>query len=265
MLVLGDSFGWGFGVEQHERFSEILEDAHRDWEILNASVSGYGTDQEFLLLRDRLLPFKPDIVLLLFHENDFTNNLTAEEYWHFKPWFTVERGQLELQGVPVPESTISQRLDRFIYGRTYLGPAYHVSKESFLTMLAHVKDYLRPLFRPLKNSNVGRSEENSRDQVTRYEVTEQLLKNLYQLCKHNGSLFTLVSVPMDPAKRAALRKIAREHDIPYFALDSRFESVVTPVMFSHDAHWNIEGHKVAADAIEVFLGEFGLFNARKSE
>ena len=41
MLILGDSFGWGYGVEHHERFSKILEDAHPDWEIINASVTGF--------------------------------------------------------------------------------------------------------------------------------------------------------------------------------------------------------------------------------
>jgi len=51
MLVLGDSFGWGFGVEQEQRLTEIIEGLHPEWEIINASVSGYGTDQEFLYLR----------------------------------------------------------------------------------------------------------------------------------------------------------------------------------------------------------------------
>ena len=53
MLVLGDSFGWGFGVEHQERFSEMLEKKHRNWEIINASVSGYGTDQQYLFLREK--------------------------------------------------------------------------------------------------------------------------------------------------------------------------------------------------------------------
>lgn len=41
MLILGDSFGWGYGVEHHERFSKILEEAHPDWEIISASVTGF--------------------------------------------------------------------------------------------------------------------------------------------------------------------------------------------------------------------------------
>ena len=261
MLVLGDSFGWGFGVEHHERFSEILEDAHRDWEILNASVSGYGTDQEFLLLRDRLLAFRPDVVLLLFYENDFGNNLVAEEYWHFKPLFRIEGGQLQLQNVPVSKPTISQRLDRFIYGRTYLGWAYHDAKRSWLTLLTHVKQYLLPLLRPLKDLNIRNSDKNVRDKPSRFEVTDQLIKSMDELCKNNGAAFILVSVPMDADKRTALQKITEDHGIPYLALDAQFESTVTPVTFPHDAHWNAEGHKLAADTIEAFLRESRVFTA----
>jgi hypothetical protein len=261
MLILGDSFGWGFGVEHHERFSEVLEDAHPDWEILNASVSGYGTDQEFLVLRDRLLAFKPDIVLLLFYENDFSDNRINEAYWHFKPLFSIERGQLELQNVPVPKPTISQRLDRFFYGRTYLGRAYHDAKNSWLTLTTHIKDYLRLLLRPLKDQNTGKSDKNSPDKRSVYELTDQLIKNMNALCKDNGSAFVLVSVPMDTEKRGILHMITEEYEIPYLALDAQFESTASPVTFPHDAHWNAKGHKLAADAIETFLREVRIFNA----
>src|SRR4030095_12115366 len=75
MFVLGDSLGWGFGVELHERFSERMEDIHPDWEIINASVSGYSTDQELLYLQHQGMVFAPDVVLLLFHPNDFEGNV----------------------------------------------------------------------------------------------------------------------------------------------------------------------------------------------
>lgn len=265
MIVLGDSFGWGFGVEHSERFSEILEDVHHDWEIINASVSGYGTDQEFLLLRERGMAFKPDVVLLLFYENDFDNNIHPEEYWHFKPLFSIERGRLELQNVPVSMPTISQQLDRFFYGRTYLGGKYLSAKGYWLTQFELLKGYLPPLLRPLMDHNIGDSHKDSSDKQSTYDVTNQLIKAMNELCKKNASVFILVSVPMDAKKRALLQKIAEEHEIPYLPLDAQFESTITRVTFPHDAHWNAEGHKLAANAIDTFLIKSGRLNASKSE
>jgi hypothetical protein len=94
-----------------------------------------------------------------------------------------------------------------------------------------------------------------------YEVTDQLIKNINALCKNNGSALVLVSVPMDTEKRAVLQKITEDHQIPYLALDALFESNASPVTFAHDPHWNANGHKLAAGAIETFLRELRVFNA----
>src|SRR6266508_4570513 len=51
ILFVGDSFVWGYDAEADERFTELLRPAMPDFRIVNAGVSGYGTDQEFLLLR----------------------------------------------------------------------------------------------------------------------------------------------------------------------------------------------------------------------
>ncbi len=90
MLVIGDSFGWGYGVEHNEIFCEIIEQNHPHWEVINASVSGYGTDQQLLFLRERGLEYQPDVVLLLFSKNDFQNNISKEQYWYYKPIFVLK-------------------------------------------------------------------------------------------------------------------------------------------------------------------------------
>ena len=51
MLVLGDSNVWGYNVEDGERFTNLLRPLLPGHTIVNAGVSGYGTDQEYLLLR----------------------------------------------------------------------------------------------------------------------------------------------------------------------------------------------------------------------
>jgi hypothetical protein len=51
IMFLGDSFVWGLDVEAKERFTDLLRGRISGYEVLAAGVSGYGTDQEYLLLR----------------------------------------------------------------------------------------------------------------------------------------------------------------------------------------------------------------------
>ena len=70
-----------------------------------ASV-GYGTDQEYLLLR-RLWPrLKPSIVVLIFCENnDRDDNSTNSRYSHtLKPYLVQINGKWRFKGLPVPRS-----------------------------------------------------------------------------------------------------------------------------------------------------------------
>ena len=51
IMFLGDSFVWGLDAEAGERFSELLKPRLPNTKILAAGVSGFGTDQEYLLLQ----------------------------------------------------------------------------------------------------------------------------------------------------------------------------------------------------------------------
>jgi len=248
MLVLGDSFGWGFGVEHQERFSEILEKAHPDWEIINASMNGYGTDQQFIYLRERGISLSPDVVLTLFCINDFQENVSEELYWHFKPLFVIEGRQLSLQNVPVPQPTMKQRLQRFFLGTTYLGPKLNSVKDSLIRLM---------------NSSAGQNGANSdksSNELTMRDVTHLLISTMSEFCVEQGFRFVLVSVPMDSHWRTSLRETASNEKIPYLALDTHFESTLNKTSFPHDGHWNAKGHELAAGAIDTFLWKKGEFD-----
>ena len=109
IMFLGDSFVWGLDAEANERFTELLKPRIAGYKILAAGVSGYGTDQEYLLLR-RLWPkVKPAIVVLIFcTDNDRQDNSTNIRYEGYqKPYFTMAPdGSLVLQGQPVPKSRL---------------------------------------------------------------------------------------------------------------------------------------------------------------
>lgn len=104
ILVLGDSFTWGYGVEAEDRFTEKLPSLLScPVEIINAGVTGYGTDQEYLYWNIVGHEFKPDLVLLAFGTEDIINVHNSIQYSYPKPYFTIYKDVLLLNNVPVPK------------------------------------------------------------------------------------------------------------------------------------------------------------------
>ena len=103
IMVLGDSFAWGYGVADNETFSAKLDkQLGNNFEVLNAGVSGWGNDQQYLFFRDDGKSFSPDIVVVAFFLiNDPRNNSFAKQYGLNKPLFVDE--ELSLANVPVPK------------------------------------------------------------------------------------------------------------------------------------------------------------------
>jgi len=75
VLLLGDSVVEGLWLNDEETMSRQLEQVFSDGrvEVLNFGVSGYCTRSEVEALRTKGLSFDPDVVVLLFVENDFRN------------------------------------------------------------------------------------------------------------------------------------------------------------------------------------------------
>lgn len=241
ILVLGDSFGWGFGVEHEEIFSEIIERRHPEWEIINASVSGYGTDQQYLYLRSKGFRFQPDVIMLLFYENDFVNNAHSEQHWYNKPLFEFEEEKLILTNVPVPSASLKQELKRIVLGNTYL-------LRHLYLRFRHLTDLA-----PWSNESAENGDRNASMRLDDHEVTQRLLLRIKKFAHQNRAQFVIVSVPMEMEKRQILNAFAKEHNIPYLPLDGAFSKVSEPVTFARDLHWNSVGHQIAAATIQEFL------------
>jgi lysophospholipase L1-like esterase len=105
IAFLGDSFVWGYDAEQEERFTEKLQAQLADWEVLNMGISGYSTDQELLLLEKWFDRYQPDIVVLVYCDNDVEENRLNIVYGGYhKPYFEQVGARLIKRGVPVPKS-----------------------------------------------------------------------------------------------------------------------------------------------------------------
>jgi GDSL-like Lipase/Acylhydrolase family len=107
MLFIGDSFVWGVDAEAEERFTDLLRRRISSHTIVNAGVSGFGTDQEYLLLQRIWPQIQPKVVVLMFcTDNDRIDNRVNIRYDGYqKPYFATEAdNSLVLRGQPVPKS-----------------------------------------------------------------------------------------------------------------------------------------------------------------
>ena len=123
IAIIGDSYCEAFQVSAEEAFWSVMGarlqecDALRGKkiEVINFGVSGYGTGQELLTLREQVWKYAPDLILLaVTTNNDITDNSRVLKKTDDIPYFVYKNGQLTLD-----DSFKNSRT--FLLGRSALG------------------------------------------------------------------------------------------------------------------------------------------------
>ncbi len=82
LLMLGDSFTFGVGVNDDETFCILLQQTlnhqHAGMEVINAGIGSYSPLLHYLALRDLYLPLSPDAVILWFDFGDLQDDFHYE-------------------------------------------------------------------------------------------------------------------------------------------------------------------------------------------
>ena len=225
ILVLGDSFAWGYGVADHEIFTKRLQHLLRQkpisptdrYEVINTGVSGWGTDQEYLFLQQEGFEYSPDVVVVAFFiVNDIQNNATSVQYGMQKPVFLNRR--LDLANVPVPKPSFRHEPIR--------------GKEDALEITIAIIE----------------------------RMNDECRKRNCRLVLMKFGQF-LPEIGMTPRNQEANRRLKRElagrMRIPYFDLDDVFTaqgiSAETLLRGNDDGHWNEKGHRLVANYLYDFL------------
>lgn len=229
MLFIGDSFVWGLDSEADERFTDLLRKRIPATNIVNAGVSGYGTDQEYLLLQ-RLWPaIEPEVVVLVFcANNDRLDNSSSVRYESYqKPYFaTLPDGTLQLRGQPVPKS-------RQVYVRENW-----LVRHSLLARVA-VYNYI-DLVHPA---------------IAVPDPTEKLVDKIRQFVEAHGAKLV---VGLQANDRKLSRQLEAEH-VPFVSFDGA-EAYSDP----SGAHWTPKGQRLVADRMYDLLAQQGLVGAGKA-
>lgn len=116
IMVLGDSFIEALQVKLEESLPQRLgqyyaEKTGRPVQVLNAGVSGWGTDQQLLWLQYEGVKYSPDLILLaVYPRNDFMNNSEALEAINQgsiqKPFFVLDGEEVRLNYSPFDPASL---------------------------------------------------------------------------------------------------------------------------------------------------------------
>jgi len=228
--VLGDSFVWGYGVEQSEALPAQLEARLPQGAVLNAGLSGYGNDQELLLLEGLGARIPADWVVVVVNlPSDFDNNTHDVQYGYPKPYYTLSLSGLELRNVPVPLSTRGQVVRRWLIG--------HFGLYSILE----------------------RSRQDPPTEPDAVEVTARLLERITKVAEQRGARTLFVLNPAVSVSGQALQEDARMLALVARLATSRQNVLdLTPVLRAliHDGHGSLKRIE-ATRMSRIFSGEHG--------
>ena len=227
VVLLGDSFVWGYGVPWEETCAALLEAGHADWSVRVLAMPGFGLDQMWAALRSWALPLRPDLVVIGIYPDDLDRSFSA---WRGREGFTKPFYRLE-DGRPVPRTAADRP-----------GPlALFLARHSKLAAAA------RGAERALgKRTGRGRW----------WALNAAILDALQADLEAAGTPFLVVHIP--PASwrpLPALRAHARARGLPFVDLSERFEEPRSDLYFEHDRHFDADGQRVLAQVVSEWVAQ----------
>ena len=277
IVVLGDSFTWGWGVDQDETYSMVLENilnqrktSNSKFEVINTGVTGYSTDQEYLLLKNEGLNLNPDIVVLFVYFNDFLGNATAIHNETPKPVFVEKNEEVLLENVPVPYLVPGEG------GKWIMRPRGELMRCTLYRVLATrgmTRDWSRKFLHNSRLAFLEKKERKGKANPVEIIITKYLLKQIHQTCNSNGIELLVVYCPElqsisgrdfenDQKQLEWFFKVGQESGFPIMDIrtklkqnDLQNEQVCLP----QNAHLNPLGHQVVADMLYEKIAALPVF------
>ncbi len=230
IAVLGDSHTEALQVSVEQAFWAIMEQrlrscqalADKQIEVLSFGVSGYGTAQELLTLREKVWDYAPDIVLLaITTNNDISDNARALKKTDEAPYFVYQEGKLVLDDSFKSSRSFQWRRSkisnwgRWIKDHSRLLQAINQAHHGFKILLASWKSEpgssqaSSPNGRTANTDLAGRSEELGADNLIylkplnsvwedAWRVTEGLILTMRDEVESRGAKFVVVTLSNGP-------------------------------------------------------------------
>lgn len=239
VVLLGDSFSYGNGVEELARYSNLLDDLlGENVEVYNLALSNYGLDQALLTLGSEGLRYGPDVIMVGFSDPmlERLSRRVTGSLWS-NPFFELEHGVL----------TRSRQPSRDILAvETFLD-------KSYLWMFAN------------QRLSVVLGERSSEARWARNaELAEGVIAKFAELARQTRSSLVIFTInarhilnqepDSTPALNRLLERLSRRGEFHFLDLYPVFTSTdYDSLYYPIDGHYNVKGHVLVAEELCRFL------------
>lgn len=220
ILFVGDSFVFGDGVEESERFTNVLETSKPSWRIDNLGMVGYGPDLMIRALEVVGLKLKPAVVVFCMYTDDFRR--VRPEYagtGFLIPRYKLEYGHLVSTPYPVPN----------LWNRLSLSVAVDKVLWNYASWQWDLNQAILDRFEQLA-------------------VTHRFQKAIIFLPGREDTRH-------DRERRSWLEQYASRHATPFLDVSDAIHRMGEQVFIEDNPHLNPAGHRVVAGELDRFLSE----------
>jgi hypothetical protein len=236
ILVFGDSFTFGEGVEYGKRFTDIPEKHLPNIELINFGVPGYGLDDSFVFFINEGLKYNADYLFILIN----TASLMRQRIW---PERSSDEGIAKgVKKLPLNYiSTVYIGRDNLFFkkNKSLVDYSFFLSYIRFKLSLFMLQKRFQAYDKNLWDNILY----NKNTQIKNEAIssTIQLLADANEICKANGIKLVVINI----CNLNAMGFLDHlNEDIKFVDLSNELiaESKNYPLTFKYDPHFNQKTH-----------------------
>ncbi|MHC4997230.1 MAG: SGNH/GDSL hydrolase family protein [Planctomycetota bacterium] len=237
ILLLGDSFTMGYGVDDGEEYPALVRAALEksspgDFSVINTGMGSNGNGRWIKFLREEADRYGPELVVLQFCSNDFLDNTNERLF---------ERSEAgELIELPVPAPGMRRRLQIAVEGVPGLAYSYLVGLTRQVSWPARAPSVEFEAARFIRENRllIGLSEE------------------ALAICQGHGWPVLVILVAFEGERLDKMRQFCSARNIPTLVIPIQRER--PEFYYKRDGHWNATGHQFVAQQVLEALKPFGI-------
>lgn len=260
IVTIGGSHSWGAGVEQNQRYSELLSD-ETGRQVINIGHASLGFDQVCIAIMKKTKKYNPRIIIIEQYPWAVVRILNGYVNGYVKPVFSIDKDDnLKLKKVP--------KFAQFPLGRKCIGSYYAYKKElqefrSGINLQENYNPLTDPVFLYWK--------------INHYDYLYKLLLKITivirDYCRQNNIHFLIALGAIHQQFTGSSRSDLIDYDLPRKRLKEILNNLginhvdmtdamlnehteIDPVIF-HDGHLNAKGHNVFSSVLQKELAVRG--------